>query len=497
MTISDLLSNFAYMETNDKINVLLTGPTGTVGKAFLREFRRGAFHRRINLSVLARDSGKNRKILMPYVRDYGVRVHWGDLSSREDVMSAVENIECVLHIGGIVSPAADYNPEKTMEINVGGTENIVAAVKHFSQDRDIRLVYTGSVSQTGMRHPPYHWGRAGDPVWGVNFDWYALSKIRAEKVVAESGLKYWVSLRFPGILSPLILKKGSDPITFHVPLKGVLEWVTDEDVARALISCAVLRLPDEFWRNFYNVSSGPDFRMTNYEFMQKMLKTLHCPPVEKIFDAGWFATDNFHGMWYEDSDELEYWLHFRSGMRGDAYFQELARALPFYYNLTPLVPAVLIKFFMKKIASKAPFGPLFWMKTGDEKRMKAFFRRDMVEPGNHKGWNQLDLSRPENEAILLDHGYDETKRENTLDLDDVKSAAKFRGGSCLSATMKTGDIDTPLEWECRQGHRFSASPRLVLKGGHWCPDCFVPDADFDAEASGNPFFAQVWKKGSE
>lgn len=488
--------NFATMETNERIKVLLTGPTGTVGRAFLKEFRKGKFYRRISLSVLARDSRKNRKILKPYVDNYGVTVHWGDLSSKEDAFAAVKDVDCVLHIGGIVSPAADYDPDKTMRINVGGTENIIEAVKRYSAVRDIRLVYTGSVSQTGMRHVPFHWGRAGDPVWGVNFDWYAQSKIIGEKLVAESGLKHWVSLRLPGILSPLILKKGMDPITFHVPLRGVLEWVTDEDVARTLIACAVLNLPEEFWRNFYNVSSGPDFRMTNYEFMQKMLKTLHCPPVEKVFDARWFATDNFHGMWYEDSDELEYWLHFRSGMRVDAYFHELARSLPFYVNLAAIVPAFLIKFFMKRVATKAPLGPLYWIKAGDIKRMKAFFGGIISDLKSLKGWNELILSHPENEAILLDHGYDETKRENDLDLVDMKCAAHFRGGQCLSESMNTGDLDTPLIWECRKGHRFTASPRLILKGGHWCPECFTPNADYEEEAEANPFFSQAFGKKS-
>lgn len=481
------------MEDKEKIRVLLTGPTGIVGKAFFRECVKGKYFQRIDLTVLVRDSKKNRKFIKQYQDKYGINVLWGDLTSQSDIEKAIKGQDCVLHVGGMVSPAADYYPEKTMTVNVGSARDIVAAIKKHSLENHIKLVYLGSVSQTGMRHTPYHWGRIGDPVWGANYDWYAESKIQSERIIAESGIRKWVSLRLPGILSPLILKKGSDPITFHVPLTGVLEWVTDEDVARALISCVLIELPDGFWRNFYNVSSGPDYRLTNYEFMQIMLRTLHCPPCEKIFDARWFAKDNFHGMWYEDSDELENWLHFRCGMRADAYFHELERSLPFYFKLAGIVPSFLIKFFMKQIAFKSPLGPLYWWKNNDRKRLDSFFGKE-VTLEDLKNWDELDLERPNTEAILLDHGYDESKRDSSIDIEDMRKAAEFRGGICVSENMQIGDLDQPLEWECREKHRFKASPRLVLKGGHWCPECFHPDADLDKEASGNPFYAQVRQK---
>ena len=74
----------------------------------------------------------------------------------------------------------------------------------------------------------------------------------------------------------------------------------------------------------------------------------------------------------------------------------------------------------------------------------------------------------------------------------MKQAAIFRGGRCVSENMIKGDMATPLEWECQFGHRFTASPALVLLGGHWCPDCFPTPYNFDAIAKSNPFFAQVW-----
>ena len=41
---------------------------------------------------------------------------------------------------------------------------------------------------------------------------------------------------------------------------------------------------------------------------------------------------------------------------------------------------------------------------------------------------------------------------------------------------------------------FEASPALILLGGHWCPECYIPQKkwDYDQIAKTNPFFAQVW-----
>jgi hypothetical protein len=54
------------------------------------------------------------------------------------------------------------------------------------------------------------------------------------------------------------------------------------------------------------------------------------------------------------------------------------------------------------------------------------------------------------------------------------------------------DIYTPIKWKCHCGHEFEMSPNLVLKGGHWCPECLPMPWNYDEIAKHNPFFAQVW-----
>ncbi len=476
-----------------KKRVFLTGATGTMGReAMLRMTEHPAD---IELTVLKRRGGKrhrkNHSLVEELERQGKLRVIYGDLRNYEDVRRGVEDADYVLHVGGMVSPAADHCPELTREVNVGSAMNIVRAVKSRGDGgRGVKVVYIGSVAQLGNRSQPLHWGRSGDPVWTAEFDVYGQSKVEAERVIAESGIPCWVSLRQTGILAKDIVAKGADPITFHVPVRGVLEWVSAEDSGNLLCNLVLADLPENFWKRFYNIGGGKGFRLSNYEFEKLILKAMSCPPMEKIFDADWFATRNFHGLWYEDSDELEEWLHFRTVKDAATYFERFRKSLPWYFRLTKLVPAFMIKAGMSYLSRRKPLGTMSWPGR-DEARMRAFFG------GEDKwravpDWEHTDLSHPLETPVRLDHGYDESKPESELDIEDLQSAARFRGGRCLAQNMTPGDLDTPVEWECHDGHRFMMTPRLVLLGGHWCPECFGPDADYEKEAALNPFFAQVY-----
>ena len=155
---------------------------------------------------------------------------------------------------------------------------------------------------------------------------------------------------------------------------------------------------------------------------------------------------------------------------------------------------------MKKLAKTKDFGTLDWAETNNKHRMSAYYGSKEEYDQIPKKWEdfeiqQFDKDTSAAEQFKLDHGYDESKPESELDINDMKQAAKFRGGECLSDTMVKGDLATKLKWKCGHcGTEFEASPALILLGGHWCPECFIPHKawDYDAIAKDNPFFAQVW-----
>ncbi|MBE6209494.1 MAG: NAD(P)-dependent oxidoreductase [Rikenellaceae bacterium] len=469
-----------------KKRVLLTGGTGTMGWATVQEFLNSSD--RFELTLLVQPSRKNRKKLAPIADK--VNIVWGDLRNYDDVLRSVNEQDYVLHLGGMVSPKADYYPNKTRQVNITAAQNIVRAVKAQPNPDAVKVVYIGSVAQTGDRNAPIHWGRCGDPIYISTYDHYAISKVAAERIFAESGLRHWVSLRQSGILYPGILK-NYDPIMFHVPIQGVLEWATVEDSGRLMLRICDSEVGDEFWRRFYNISSGPSYRLTNYEFECLLLDTISCPAPEKIFNSNWFTLKNFHGQWYTDGERLEELFHFRANTSCEEYFRQMKRKVAWYYSLAKIVPPCILKIAMRAMAYKKRMGAMDWIKSGNQNRISAYFG-SIEEWKAIPDWDKIDKSRPSETPTLLNHGYDENKPESELTLEDMQQAAEYRGGKCLSESMTTGDMYTPLEWECHFGHKFTASPRLILHGGHWCPECEPTPWNYSEIARVNPFFAQVW-----
>lgn len=471
---------------NTKKTIFMTGATGIMGTAGLQEIAKRLD--RFNLVVLARPSEINKKKLAPY--EGKIRVVWGDLTRYEDVLDGVTGADYVLHVGGMVSPAADYKPKSTRRVNITAAEHIIKAVLAQPDDAQPRVVYIGSVAQLGPRNAPVHWGRTGDPIQISIYDHYAISKTVAERMFVDSGIKRWVSLRQSGILYPAILR-NYDPIMFHVPIQGVIEWATVEDSGRVLANVCEDSVPDDFWNRFYNIGSGDEYRLSNYQFETLLLDTIYCPKPEKIFDANWFVLKNFHGHWYEDSDVLENYLRFRDNIPVRDYFKQMGRGVSPFYKLAKLCPACFIKMAMKRLAFAPRFGTQDWIRTNDANRISAYYG-SLEQYRSIPDWDRFDLTPPTKTPTRLDHGFDESKTPESLDIHDLRSAAEFRGGKCLPDHIENGDLATPISWQCHEGHVFSASPNLILMGGHWCPECLPTPWKCDDIAKHNPFFAQVW-----
>ena len=484
-----------------KKTVFLTGASGNMGMEGFKQLY--AKKDKFNIVILLRDSKVNREKFADYADDPAVKIVWGDLTNYEDVLECVTGSDYVLHVGGMVSPGADYFPIKTIEVNTKAARYIVDAVKAQSDPDAIKVVYIGTVAQTGERDDPIHWGRTGDPMKISVYDHYAVSKVLAEAIFAESGLKYWVSMRQTGILYANILK-NMEPIMYHVPLNGVLEWATVEDSGRLFVNVCGDDVPEEFWRRFYNIGSGAEYRITNYEFEELLLGTLGLGDPKRLFDPDWFTTRNFHGQWYFDSDVLEDYLHFRANIPVKEYFKQMMKQVEPYFKLAFLAKpfAFAVKPFMKKIAKTPVYGTLWWRENKVEERIKAYYGTMNDWNSIGQDWNMVNIYRPEDDptkCIKLDHGYDETKDFNTLTIEDLQKAAKFRGGECLATEIV--DMYTPILWKCAHGHEFMMSPNLVLRGGHWCPEELPSSVErakekkfrwaYNKEARVNPFFAQV------
>jgi len=465
-------------------HIFLTGASGYMGRAGLDALLERDDRFGITALVLPTDS--DCRIMAPYIKR-GVKVIWGDLTRYEDVLECVTGADIVLHVGGLVSPLADSQPERTLKVNVGAVENIVRAIHVQPEPDRVHLVYIGTVAQTGNRPVPIHWGRVGDPIKISTFDTYALSKTIAERMVVDSGLRNWVSLRQTGI-ARFAATESLDPILFHTPLAGVLEWVTVRDSGRLLANVCEDNVPEEFWGAIYNIGSGQPCRLTNLELFERTFRAMGVREPRRVFEPNWFAQRNFHGHWFSDSDRLERLLKFRTQTL-DAYLAEESQQVPWYTRIAGVFPQLLRRR-LERVA-RGPGGTLSWIAQGDKAQIQAFFGSNDAWKAIG-GWEDLQFERPSDFPAQLEHGYNETKAREDIALAEVQEAARFRGGEFLSKDMHRGDWHSRLRWRCHAGHEFAASLNLILMGGHWCPVCIGNTQTYPELARYSRFFHQVW-----
>ena len=472
--------------TDTRARVLLTGATGNWGRAALREFReRGD---RMRVIAFALDTEEDRSVLSEFADMENLEIFWGDLLKYTDVQRAIHDIDVVLHVGAVVSPLADRHPALAQRVNIGSMQNIIRAVRALPDPGSVGVVGVGSVAETGDRTPPIHWGRVGDPIRVSEFDEYGQTKVVAEKLLIESRLPKWAWLRQTGIFHSGMLAMR-DPIMTHSTLGGVMEWATAEDSARLLAGIAERGLPEEFWGHIYNIGGGEQWRLTNWQLQTAISAALGVADVRKWYNRDWFATRNFHGHWYTDSDKLNDLIPFRR----DTFEQAIERAvatLPNSVKSAGRVPAWIIKNLVMRPLTRKPRGTMHAIAHRDTAAIRAHF-------GSHEqwqtigDWSSFTIPQPSRTPSYLDHGFDEEKAPKDWDVTDYRAVASFRGGELISPIVHEGKPRQPLIWSCAFGHIFAASPFLVLIGGHWCPDCTRDSAGYQRQAEHNRFLAQL------
>lgn len=480
------------MDAKGRTRVLLTGATGNLGRAVLDELRER--DDRVTVLALARPTERSRAVLERYAGMENLEVAWGDLTDAASVAACVRRVGVVLHAGGLVSPEADEHPELVQPVNVGGIRNIIAAVRALPDPAAVAVVGIGSVAETGPRNPPRHWGRVGDPVQISRLDEYGLSKVIAERELVDSGLPKWTWLRLPGIIHPAMLGIR-DPIMTHLTIGDVMEWVSADDAARLLANLCDPDAAAEVWGSVYNVGGGDGWRLTNWEFLGALGRAMGVRDIRRWYDRNWFATRNFHGHWYTDSDRLEELVAFRRDTFDGALGRATAAA-PATVRNAGRVPAWIVKRFAMRRLARMPRGTMAAVRDHDEARIAAFF--GSFDAWRAIGdWSTFEPPDPSRVPTLLDHGYDESRPPAQWTASDYAGVATHRGGRLLSSEVPIGDIAAPLSWACAGGHEFRASPRLVLGVGHWCPVCVADPAGYATQAGANAFLAQVVEHESD
>ena len=102
---------------------MITGGGGRLGSIVSKAILDNGY------SVRIFDIENNRKRKTVKGLSGNLEIFWGDVTKPELVQKSIEGIDLVLHMAALIPPIAYKNPEVTFNVNVGGTKNMVEAIK--------------------------------------------------------------------------------------------------------------------------------------------------------------------------------------------------------------------------------------------------------------------------------------------------------------------------------------------------------------------------------
>lgn len=207
------------MTFDSSSRILLTGGTGSFGKAFIAEtFRRYPDIKR--LVIYSRDELKQWELqqLYPPDRYPQLRMFLGDVRDRDRLRRALEGVDTVVHAAALKQvPAAEYNPIEFINTNVLGAENVVQTCL----DTDVKRVVALSTD------------KAAAPI-----NLYGATKLCSDKLfIAANNIKGRRDLRFSVVRYGNVMGSRGSVIPFFLEKSktGVLP-ITDPSMTRFNIS---------------------------------------------------------------------------------------------------------------------------------------------------------------------------------------------------------------------------------------------------------------------
>ena len=239
--------------------VLITGGAGSVGRQLVEMFAEaGRAVRVFDLPMMDFSGLEGRD---------GIDIVKGDITDADGVRAAVDGADAVLHLAAILPPNSERDRELTFRVNVGGTQNIIAAMEQVNPSA--RLVFTSSIStygDTSADEPPVRVGHSQSAI-----DIYADSKIEGEKLILESSLSNTVSLRIAGISVPAFLEPPT-PWPFMEDQR--VEMVHRDDVADALFASASA---PEAGGKIFNIGGGPTWQLHGRDYVRDFYEVMGAP----------------------------------------------------------------------------------------------------------------------------------------------------------------------------------------------------------------------------
>lgn len=208
-----MTTNIAKQESKtvlDGATVIVTGGTGSFGRAFVRNVLETMPLVR-KVIVFSRDELKQYEMQNePWVQAHQARIRFflGDVRDKERLLRAFEGVDFVVHAAALKQvPAAEYNPFEFIKTNVLGAQNVIDA----ALDRGVKRVVALSTDKAAAPINLY-----GATKLCSDKLFVAANNFRGERDVRFSVVRYGNVLGSRGSVVPFFLQKrksGMLPIT--------------------------------------------------------------------------------------------------------------------------------------------------------------------------------------------------------------------------------------------------------------------------------------------
>jgi len=326
------------------MKILVTGAFGNIGKSVIEE----ALKRSHEVTVFEVKNKKTQKEAKHYQKK--LNVIFGDIRNPQDTKKAVQQTDAIIHLAAIIPPASKKNRELTMDVNYGGTVNLINAIKE--SGRNTPFIFTSSASVMG---PTQHQNRLverNDPL--VITGNYEESKIKCEEFLKKEADNYLI-FRLAGVLSTF----SASTFTAAFPLLEELydmhhdmrlEMVMSEDVATALVTGAEKLESNSTPKNEAFILGGGaknGWQLKGSEFLTTLFGALSL----QVPDMKYFTKDinSYHLDWYDTTDAQRE-FNYQNHALGE-YLEQMKKSLGIYK-----VPITLFRpFINRKLVKMSPY----------------------------------------------------------------------------------------------------------------------------------------------
>lgn len=204
---------------NNNSSILITGGTGSFGKAFVKAVlsRYPAIQRVV---ILSRDELKQYEMAqeIPNSQYPAIRYFIGDVRDADRLRRAMEGIDIVVHAAALKQvPTAEYNPFECIKTNVLGAQNVIEACL----DANVKRVVALSTD------------KAAAPI-----NLYGATKLCSDKLItAANNIRGHRDIKFSVVRYGNVMGSRGSVIPFFLEQKkfGVLP-ITDPEMTRFNIS---------------------------------------------------------------------------------------------------------------------------------------------------------------------------------------------------------------------------------------------------------------------